>query len=158
MIAGRPRWARRVRHRIGHRGATLLFFAGVEYVYAYSLVMPAPERARSSLIVYLDSVAPLWIWAGLWLTTGMIATVTAFADNDRVGFAACIGLKFLWAVTLVFGAFRGVQSAYLSAAIWLGSAFLLFNANTWSEPIDYATGPPLAPPNEEDSADGFDAD
>lgn len=139
----RPLW-RRVRHRVGHRGATLLFFAFVDYVYAWSLYRPAPERARSSLVLYLNSVAPPWVWASLWLATAVAATIFAFRAQDRLGFTMCIALKTLWSVTLAFGAARGVEGALPSVAVWVGTAAFLFNAAAWPEPPDGPDRPPPA--------------
>lgn len=153
LSARYPDWYKRLRHRVGHRGATLLFFAFVYYVYAYSLFNPAPERRNGSLVVYLVSVAPLWIWGTLWLATAIIATISAFRTDDRLGFSACIALKAVWAMTLFFGAFRGVQGAYLSVAIWVGAALLLFNANSWAEPASGMPAPPI-PPREADPTAG----
>lgn len=128
-----PYW-RRLRHKVGHRGATLLFFAFVDFCYASSLWAPTAERQRSSLVAYLISVAPLRLWAMLWLIAGLVATVTAFRTEDRLGFTTCIALKTIWAVTLIFAALKGVDGAYVSVAIWVGAALFLFNAAAWPEP------------------------
>ncbi len=121
--------------RIGRRGACMLFFAFLDVVYAYSLFFPPPEQLLTANLRFLDSIAPLWFFAGAWLASGFACLAAAFLKNDWWGFTATITVKTTWGFIYLFAALFGhVDRAYVSATIWLFAAGLLAIISSWPEP------------------------
>jgi len=127
--------ASRFRHRVGRRGAGLLFFALLDLVYAYSLLAPTDAARNSESFRFIADILPLWGWAIAWAAVGVTCLVQAFAAHDRVGFAAAMGLKVLWGVLFLLGGLvAGLERGYVSAAIWLTFAAWIGVIATWPEP------------------------
>jgi hypothetical protein len=127
----------RGRHHIGRRGRSLLFFAGLDLIYAVSLARPDPTSRDGALLTFLSSLAPLWAWALLWGVTGLICLWHAFRRCDRWGFVAAITLKVLWGGTCLGGwLIGGVERGYVSGAIWLAAAGFVWVISGWPEPGD----------------------
>lgn len=111
---------------VGLRGRSLLFFGCLDVVYAISLTAPDEATRHVALYVWLASIAPLWVWAISWGAVALICLWQAFCHRDRLGFAAATCLKVFWGLACL-GAwlFGGVDRAYVSAAIFLGLAYLV---------------------------------
>ncbi|HZM83761.1 MAG TPA: hypothetical protein VFC19_49210 [Candidatus Limnocylindrales bacterium] len=124
-----------LRRRIGRRGAALLFFAFLDIVYCLSLLTPTQAARDSAALRFAAAVAPLWAWAGLWGTVGVVCLFCAFLRRDQVGFTAAIAIKVMWGLLLV-GAqlFGDVERGYVSAAVWLALALLVGLISGWPEP------------------------
>jgi len=120
--------------RIGRRGGSLLFFALLDAVYAYSLFVPAAEAKRGAVLQYVETVGPLWFWGVLWAVAGGCCLVSAFRIDDRIGFAAAITIKMIWGLLSFFGAFARVERAYVGAVIWLCLAGFVAIISSWPEP------------------------
>ena len=126
-----------LRHRIGRRGAALLVFAEVDFVYAYGLAFPdATTRAGQSFRFYAD-IMPLRVWALLWAVTGVVVAANAFRRSDRVGFAAAMAIKVLWGLTNVAAwLFGDVDRGYVLGAVFLTFAGFVWIISGWSESGD----------------------
>lgn len=120
--------------RVGRRGAALLFFALLDAVYAVSLLAPDRTSRRTATTLFVDSVAPLWVWGLLWAAAGVVCLAHAFRMSDRVGFAAAIAIKTVWGLLFVFAGFAGVSRAYVGAAIFLCMAVWVAIISSWPEP------------------------
>lgn len=126
---------RRLVRRIGYRGGSLLMFAFIDLAFAFSYLYPAPAHRRSQGILFLESIAPLWVWGILWGAAGIACLINAFRVHDRVGFAAAMSIKVLWGTLyLLAGIFVGVDRAPLSSALWFGLAGFLALLSSWPEP------------------------
>ncbi len=120
--------------RVGRRGTFLIFLSVLDAVYAISLFNPAPEVARSASVRWVEQMAPLWVWGGLWAVIGGLCLVYAFKRQDRIGFGAAVLLKVLWGTIYLLGwAFVGLDRGYLSTVIWLSLAVLTAVVSTWPE-------------------------
>ncbi len=126
----------RFTRRIGRRGAALLFLFFLDAVYAYSLFYPAPEVRQSTGIRFIATLMPLWAWGLLWAAAGLVCLIGAFMRSDKWSFAAAIGVKTLWGLIYLGGAFIGLDRAYLSAAIWLIFAIWVAIIASWPEVWD----------------------
>ena len=126
---------------VGKRGRVLLFFGALDLVIAYSLASPDAETRRGAYFTWLTAIAPTWIWATAWAAVGAVCIWQAFCRHDGGAFAAAIALKVFWAVACI-GAwlFGGFERGYVSAAIWLGLAYLVSVVAGWAEP-DSGKGP-----------------
>ncbi len=121
--------------RIGRRGTALLFFALLDVIYAISLANPPSGQRRSPTLIYIESLAPLGLWAALWLVVGIICAIGAFMKSDRWAFAAAMFLKLLWGTVFLIGwAVFGLERGYVSAAIWLAFSAYVYVLSTWPEP------------------------
>jgi hypothetical protein len=125
-----------VAHRVGRRGASLLFFGTLDAVMAFSLFSPPPSARRSTTAAFVEYSAPLWVWGLLWGLAGVACFVSAFLRNDRWGFTCAIGIKVLWGSLYVYGWILGVERAYLASAIWLCMAGYVAIISTWPEAFD----------------------
>jgi hypothetical protein len=115
----------RLRERIGRRGAALLFFALLDFVYATAL-LTAP-RPLTAFYAWMDEIMPLPAWAACWAAVGLICAVYAFAIRDTVAFMAAVAIKVGWGLPALFGWIHGsVPLGYLSAAIWLAFAAFVY--------------------------------
>lgn len=130
-----PTWWRRLRARVGHRGAALLFFALLDLTYAGSLAW-APASVRSSpAYAFLTGFLPLWAWTALWAGVGLLCLVQAFQRADRAAFAAASLLKVGWGVLYVAAWLLDVvPRGYVSAVIWLALAGFVQVIASWPEP------------------------
>lgn len=126
-----------MRGRVGRRGRVLLFFGCLDLIYALSLAAPNAETRAASMFVWLVDIAPLWVWAGAWGGVGVVCLWQAFCRRDRIGYTAAIALKVCWGLVCAGGwLLGGVDRGYVSAAIWLGLAWLVGNLAGWAEPGD----------------------
>jgi len=121
--------------RVGRRGAALVFFALLDFVYAFSLADPQPEARRSSTFRYVASIFPLWVWSVLWAIAGLACLISAFRTKDKIGFTAAIAIKTLWGFIFVVAAITGgVDRAYVGATLWLCLAAWVAIISAWPEP------------------------
>lgn len=120
---------------VGRRGRTLIFFGSLDLIYAVSLAIPGDQARQTPFFLWLTSVLPLWVWAALWAVVGINCLVHAVRRRDGVGFAGAIGLKVLWGCECFAGWLAGsIERGYVSAAIWLGLAYLVWVMAGWAEP------------------------
>ncbi len=126
-------FAHRLWTTIGRRGVSLLVFAFLDFSFGASYFFPAPEIRRSQGVLFLASIAPLWVWGALWTVVGVVLVVNAFLRNDKIGFACAAGIKVFWSLMYVIAAFAGVERAWLSAALWAAIAGWLAVIATWPE-------------------------
>ena len=120
-----------LRHRVGRRGACLLFFALLDAIYAASLT----SAPASDTYQFLDSLMPLTWWAGVWACVGGMCVIQAFQHTDRVAFAAASALKVVWGLAQLIGwAFGDIPRGYVAATIWLALAAFVQVIAGWQEP------------------------
>jgi hypothetical protein len=126
-----------IRAHLGRRGRVLLFFGALDVVYAVSLTAPDEATRSNALFVWLASIAPLWVWACGWGGVGVLCLWQAFVRRDRLGYTAAICLKVCWGLVSLGGWLFGVvDRGYVSAAIWLGLAWMVWVLAGWPEPGD----------------------
>lgn len=121
----------RVWTALGRRGCALLFFAFLDFVYAFSLWAPAEPSATLRWVAF---VAPLKLWAVLWASVGLVCLIQAFRHNDKLAFACASALKVLWGVVAAIGAVVvHLPRGYVSAVLWLCLAGWIGIIATWPE-------------------------
>lgn len=115
----------RAQLRFNRRSEALLFFAALDFVYAYSLLVPLqPVNEQQQ---WMATKLPLWVWGGLWLIVGVLCLVFAFLIWDTIAFTAAVAIKVCWAILSLFGWIDGaVPLGYVSAVIWLVFAWFVF--------------------------------
>lgn len=117
--------SRRAGRRIGRRGAALLFFALLDFVYATALLTAA--RPLTPFYAWMDAIMPLSLWAACWALVGAVCLVYAFVLRDTVAFMAAVAIKVGWGLPALFGWLGGaVPLGYLSAIIWLSFAAFVY--------------------------------
>ena len=127
-----------VRHRIGRRGAFLLFLAILDAAVGYSLLTAPPAE-----IAAVHLVLPPAFWAWAWLAVGAVCAVSAFLARDRAGFALAAGLKAAWAgVTARAWLIYHIPQGWVGVIFWLAFAITVLLISGWPE----APPPPLKPP------------
>jgi hypothetical protein len=123
-----------VRRRIGRRGSALLFLGLVDFVYCYRLLFPRQSDRESPWLTFLADFAPLWVWAGMWGTVGLLCVLRSFRRRDSAAFSAAIGIKILWTGLAIASGLAGVDQWYINAVIWGGFAAFVGIVATWPEP------------------------
>ena len=130
MALIRALWA-----RLGRRGASLLWFGLLDSVYGLSLASPPAEARGSVSLRWVATVAPLWLWAVLWLTAGILCLVQAWTYSDRLAFTAAIAVKVAWACVFTAGSILiDLDRGYVSAVIWFAFAAFVAIIASWPEP------------------------
>lgn len=115
----------RVAQRVGRRGAALLFFVLLDFVYCYGL-LSAP-RPLVPFYAWMNDVLPLAVWAAGWGFVGVLCLLFAFQVYDTPAFIAAVALKVAWGLLSFFGWVAGaVDRGYVSAVIWLAFAAFVF--------------------------------
>ena len=116
----------KLRNRIGHRGAFLLFLALLDFLYGWSLlVVPAPE---------LKHVLPFHVWGFIWIAGGVACLIGAFLRMDRIPYGVAATVKAGWAMAWVkIWVFNDIPRAWVSVAIWAAFAGLVVIVSTWPE-------------------------
>ncbi len=132
------RLAQRMLHRIGRRGACLLFLALLDLVFAYALAkLSSTETAASPTYRFAQTLLPLDVWAALWGGVGVTCLAQAFQRVDRVAFGAASLIKVLWCLMQALGWLLGeIPRGYLGAAIWLAFAGFVQVIAGWRENED----------------------
>lgn len=121
--------------RIGRRGASLLFLALLDLVYAASLLGAPPETRASPGIAFLVLLLPLPVWALIWGAVGVLCLIQAFLPTDRLAFSTASLLKVAWGTVYLLGwALGDVPRGYVTATIWLGFAAWVAIISGWREP------------------------
>ncbi len=117
--------AGRILARIGRRGAALLFFALLDFVYGFALLTAA--RPLTALHAWMDAIMPLTAWAACWWAVGLICLIFAFMTSDTAAFMAAVAIKVAWGMPALFGWMSGkVPLGYLAAVIWLAFAAFVY--------------------------------
>ena len=130
------RFAQTLAHRLGRRGAALLWIGFLDLVIGWSLVDPVSRPLVRHAPIYhaaFQLAAPS-VWAALWAAAGLVCLVQAPMRLDRVGFACAIAVKLTWALLITVswladGAVRG----WLSAVVWYTFAAFIGVIAGWPE-------------------------
>jgi hypothetical protein len=127
---------RRIRVRVGRRGASLGFFALVDLVYASALACTPPAATPGSSAAFLVLILPVAAWALPWGAVGLLCALQAFATKDRAAFAAASALCVFWAVLHFTGWVVGmIDRGFVTAVVWGGFGAFIQVIAGWSEPI-----------------------
>ncbi len=114
-----------LRHRIGRRGAALLFFAVLDLVYCYALMNP--PTVITEAYSWPRQLMPLGVWAALWGFCGILCLAFAFLPRDTTAFTAVAALKVTWGLLFLLGQLLGrIERGYVSAVIWLSFAAFIY--------------------------------
>ena len=126
---------RRLANRLGRRGCSLLFFGMFDLVYAVSLFAP-PESARDTpMLVWVASVAPLWVYAAAWASVGLLCLFYAWRREDSPAWAAAMLIKVGWAILLLAGwLVADLERGFVSVSVWLLLAVFVGVIASWPEP------------------------
>ena len=121
---------RRLRARIGRRGAFLGFLAMLDVVIGWFLLYPpagSPPQPYPLL--------PAQAWAAWWLATAAACTAGMFLRTDRVAYAAAALLKTGWALRYAYLWYTGVPQSWVAMAIWLAFAGAVLIIAGWPEAV-----------------------
>lgn len=122
-----------LKHRVGHRGGALLFFAMLDLVYGVVLLVDRP-RPGSSVDYIGDHWPPMPVWGVFWIAVGALCLVSAFLHDDRAGFVGAMALKFAWGAAHFWAFLDGVDRALVGWVIWTMAIGLVAIISNWPEP------------------------
>jgi len=122
----RQKWAS-LREQVGIRGDVLLALGVIDVAQAASLLRDQPSAAYE----WFGSVAPLEMWAAIWLGAGLLCIYHAFRKDDHLGYVAAVGIKLLWGggcfaawILSDVTALGGVLWLMFSVVIWRVAGYL----------------------------------
>ena len=124
-------------HRVGRRGAFLLFLALVDFIYGYSILLIA-NPVWSRIDLFLPSVA----WGIIWIAVGFICLVQAFFTIDRLAYSLAVGTKVVWSLAMFSSwVFTGTNPVgWVSGTLFLGFAAITSIVSYWPEHRDFNLG------------------
>lgn len=129
------RAVRRLRRQLGRRGTILSCYGIVWILYGFGqLVTPQPDQRGLQYALY---VAPLEVWAWLWIVVGVIAMTCAWAPpgRDAAGFIALVLIVVPWMVTYLAAWMAGdLPRGWVAAAIWMLICIPIMVVAGWPEP------------------------
>ncbi|MEV0382895.1 hypothetical protein [Nonomuraea sp. NPDC050643] len=126
---------RRIRARIGRRGASLAFFALVDLAYASVMAWAPPEVTPGSSAAVLARLMPLAAWAIPWAAVGLLCAAHVCAARDLVAFGAASALCAGWSVIHLAGwAFGVIDRGFVTAVVWGGFGAFIQVIAGWGEP------------------------
>lgn len=130
------RLLRRLRRRLGRRGALLTCLGALYLLYGYGLLIE-PLAVNPSLSLLLD-LWPIRVWAWLWVGAGCAAVACAWLPSGRdwVGFTALYPVAAAWGFSsLVSWWPRGDNPrGWIGAAVWVVLGGVITVGAGWAEP------------------------
>lgn len=124
----------RMRHRLGRRGAFLLILGIGKTCWGAGMIVEPPSTEGLAL---LTRYAPLHAWAWVWITAGVVTTISAFlrVGRDRWGFWTALVPPLLWAVAYGTAAIAGSYPRGLWIFVWYMTSHVgvIFWASTLPE-------------------------
>ncbi len=126
---------KRLLHRIGHRGAFLLFLAVLDVLFGYALLQPH--------VILFRTILSSTEWSALWLGTGTICLIQAFMKWDRIAFTLAIGLKTAWGMLMLhWWLVQHQPLGWISIIIWWSFAAVIGVVASWPEPVNWVDPEP----------------
>jgi hypothetical protein len=103
------RAVRRLRKRLGRRGAALLILGIGKVVWGIGLITDPPSARGLEM---LTAIGPLACWSLLWIVPGIITGVSGFlpTGRDRWGFVAALVPPTFWCTAYAVSFLTGVYS------------------------------------------------
>lgn len=128
--------ARRLRARLGRRGAILCLKGTIAVLYGYGqLIEPIPDKRGLRLLLHL---MPSHGWAIAWLTAGGIALLCAFLGEGRdwPGFTAVWLISVPWSLSYLasWWPLGDNSRGWITAAIFGAFGLVCLVVVGWREP------------------------
>ena len=120
---------RETRRRVGERGAVLVVLSIFYIGNGLSWVFPTEEARRAQSAVWRDSIAPTWLWGGLWIIVGCLIMVAGLVRrlDANLGFGPAGALMLMWASLEFLGWINGaIDQGYRPSLIWTTLAVLIW--------------------------------
>jgi len=143
-------------HRARFRSSFLVILGCIQVPYGLALILsqrssvpvrwwPGAERA-------VDGV-PVTAWGIIWVAVGTIVLATCWTRQDRIPFALCVMLNFIWASLAIQ---RGLAPPHEAGAwgpgvIYLGISVGVLMISAWPEPVTAQDLEPSPSPGADDS-------
>src|SRR4051812_46706591 len=129
------RIVRRLSRLLGRRGAILLSYGVVWAIIGYGqITSPAPDLRGLRLLLQM---MPLDAWGWIWVTSGLIAIISAWLPQERdwPGFLALPLMVLPWAVSYLLAWIIGdFPRGWVAAVVWGAIAAPVLVTAGWREP------------------------
>lgn len=135
------RAARRLRKRLGRRGAFLLILGTGKTCWGVSfLVSPPADHGLQLLTRYCD----LRHWSWLWIICGLITLGSAFlrVGRDWFGYLAALLPPTVWAIAYTHAVLTGEYSRGGFVALWYATSHV--GVILWASAVPEYSVPPAA--------------
>ncbi|MFD5795585.1 hypothetical protein ACFWIO_19005 [Streptomyces diastatochromogenes] len=120
---------------LGRRGAILLCYGAVWAIIGYGqITSPQPDLRGLRLLLQM---MPLAAWGWLWVTSGLIAIVSAWLPQGRdwPGFLALPLMVLPWAASYLLAWILGdYPRGWVAAVVWGAIAAPVLVVAGWREP------------------------
>lgn len=132
---------RRLRDRVGRRGASLLFVGVLSLVLTASILTAGPAQLSSPTYAVLSALAPLPVWAAGWGLSVLVCWVQAFMAMDRIAFAVSTAMWWAYGIAYLVGSVSGANPrGWVLGLVWIGFGGWLNLIATWPESADFRPG------------------
>lgn len=120
-----------------HRGSSLLAFALIIGVFAYSLWHDPVPRATQKHVNYAYELMGAHNWGYVWAAVATITAIGAFLRSDQWAFASSAILFTTWAIFygIVWVQGNGLGRTWLGAAFFVVLAWLVLNLSGWRDEV-----------------------
>ena len=128
---------KRLAHKLGRRGATLLVLAIFDFIFGWFFFDPNVHQSLQQIDIYrgLRDFASLYAWGVMWWLVGIICLVSAFRRKDAIGFVAAILIQVAWVVGLMSAwILWDAKYAWAQAALWASLCAWVAITAGWPEP------------------------
>jgi hypothetical protein len=125
-----PPWAIWLVHKLGRRGAFLLFLTILDACYGYALV----STSLRALETGPDLLLPPHVWGWIWVGVGVVCLTGAVSRRDYFQFAVAATLKAAWAAVYAdIWVVQHGQLAWISVVVWGCFSMLVLVVASWPE-------------------------
>lgn len=134
---------RRLGWRVGRRGACLLLMGVSWTLYGVGLLLSEPTFAQERGLTVITHVAPLDVWAWLWIVGGALGVGLSMTRSDAAGYVGVVLPPLTWAVSYALACWPlgDYERGWISAVVWGAIAGALFIVSGIPE-IEIRTGEP----------------
>lgn len=117
------------RHKIGYRGAFLLFLVFLDLLYGWAMVDNQLSDHPITVLTWHE-------WGIAWIAVGLFLLTGVFSKVDRAQYTAAIAFKAFWVAALIQDEMiNHVKGGGIDAIIWAGVVAVIFLISSWPEPI-----------------------
>jgi hypothetical protein len=118
---------RRLKERIGHRGAFLALL-GLAYIFYGLRLYVEPAFTNENLLLSIHA------WVYVWIVTGGFIFLRAFSKHDRYAFMLATFIGGWWSGRWFYiWIYHHVSVAWPESFLWFMITLAIFTISSWSE-------------------------
>lgn len=126
--------------RARFRSTFLVILGSIQVPYGIALLLSqyaeTPVRWWPGALREVDGVS-VTVWGWVWIAVGLFVLATCWRRSDRLPFAACVMLNFIWASLAIQRGFTPPHEAgaWGPGVIYLGISVGVLMISAWPDPV-----------------------